>query len=218
MIFIAILIIILSYFYGCFSTARIVVKSQRSLNIDRIGSGFADTENIYSNVSKPLGILVGALDVVKGFAYLFLIKFILTAMDKMALPPDLGWLYSDNMLLVYGLFMLIGHCLPLTNNLRGGRGIFTYIGFVAFFVHYPIMLFTGMLALVLITAFKQIRFAQFLIVLLPVLLTQLFSSLDKYITFMPQSNVEPMFTTKLFGIAILMGILNFVVSKRLKEF
>jgi glycerol-3-phosphate acyltransferase PlsY len=217
MFFIAILIIILSYFYGCFSTARIVAKSARSLNIEKVGNGFADTENIYAHVSKPLGILVGILDIVKGFAYLFLIKFILVYMDKMGVPPDLSGLYSDNMLLLYGIFMLIGHCLPLTNHLRGGRGIFTYIGFIAFFAYYP-MLLTAIIALLLISVFKQIRFAQYLIVLLPVILTQLFASLDKYFSFMPQSNVEALFTTKLLGIAILMGILNIIVSKRLKEF
>lgn len=217
MLFIAILLIILSYFYGCFSTARIVTKSVRSLNLERIGSGFADTENIYANVSKPLGILVGVLDIVKGFAYLFLIKFVLVYLDKMNVPPDLSGLYTDNILLLYGIFMLIGHCLPLTNHLRGGRGIFTYIGFIAFFAPLP-MLLTAVIGLLLIIVFKQIRFAQYLIVLLPVILTQLFASLDKYFSFLPQSNVEPLFTTKLLGIAILMGILNFVVSKRLKEF
>jgi glycerol-3-phosphate acyltransferase PlsY len=217
MVFIAILLILLSYFYGCFSTARIIAKSVRSLNIYKVGSGFADTENIYSNVSKPLGILVGALDVTKSYAYLFFLRYFLIMMDKMALPPDMSWLYSQNMLLIYGIAMLIGHCLPLTNHLRGGRGIFTYMGFIAFFSFYP-MLITGVLALLLIIIFKQIRFSQYLIVLLPVILTQLFSAFDEYLKLLPSHIVSSLFTSKLLGIAVLMGILNFLVSKRLKEF
>jgi len=217
MIWIAILLVLLSYFYGCFSTARIVTKSVRSLNIYRVGSGFADTENIYSNISKSLGVIVGALDVTKSYAYLYFMKFILVTMDKMAVPPDLSGLYSANMLMVYGVAMLIGHCLPLTHNLRGGRGIFTYMGFILFVSFYP-MLITMVLALLLVFIFRQIRFAQYMIVLLPVILTQFMSSLHRYVQILPSQNVVASFTTKLLGIAILMGILNFVVSKRLKEF
>ena len=63
-------IVVLAYLYGCFSTARIVAKGFRSLDIYKVGTGLADTENIYANISRPLGVLVGALDMAK--AYLFM--------------------------------------------------------------------------------------------------------------------------------------------------
>ena len=59
------LVSIAANFYGCFSTARILTKTFRSLNIHKVGSGMADTANIYSHVSRPMGILVGALDILK---------------------------------------------------------------------------------------------------------------------------------------------------------
>ncbi len=217
MVIVAILLILLSYLYGCFSTARILAKSFRSLNIYKVGTGFADTENIYTNLSKPLGVLTGALDVTKSYAYLYFLKVILETMDKMAIPPDLSVLYSADLMMLYGVAMLIGHCLPLTNHLRGGRGIFTYMGIIAFFAFSP-ALFTGIFAILLVTIFKQIRFAQYSIVILPVLLTQLCSSFPFCSIIITVENIVPLFTTKLLGIAILMGILNFIVSKKLGEF
>ena len=217
MILIAVLIILLSYFYGGFSTARVLAKSFRFLNIYKVGTGLADTENIYFNVSKPLGILTGTLDAVKSYAYLFFVSMLLTFMDKMPFPPDLSKLYCCDFLMLYGVAMLIGHCLPLTQQFRGGRGIFTYFGIMLFFTPIPAML-TGLLALVLVAGFRQIRFAQYTIVILPVILTQICSSFDFCSMLVPHQYSGALFTTKLLGMAVLMGILNFFVSKKLGEF
>ena len=217
MIIVAILLILLSYLYGCFSTARILAKSARSLNIYKVGTGFADTENIYLNISKPLGILAGALDVIKSFAFLYFLEMLLEAMDKMAVPPDLSVLYSTDMMMLYGISMLIGHCLPLTNHLRGGRGVFTYLGLIAYFTYYPTII-TGVIVLLIVFVFKQVRFAQYTIVLLPVLLTQIFASFDIFAPLNVTHHMIPLYTTKLLGIAVAMGVLNFIVSKKLGEF
>jgi glycerol-3-phosphate acyltransferase PlsY len=217
MILIAILLILLSYLWGCFSTARILAKSVHSLNIYKVGSGFADTENIYFHISKSLGIMAGILDIVKSYAYLYFLRFLLVFMDKMSLPPDLSELYSTNLMMLYALAMLIGHCLPLTNKLRGGRGIFTYFGIMLFLTFTPAVV-TGLLALVLVFGFNQVRFAQYTIVILPVLLSQVCISFQSCTKFLPMFDGTPLFTTKLFGMVLAMGILNFIVSKKLGEF
>lgn len=214
---VAILLILLSYWYGCFSTARVLAKSVKSLNIYKVGTGLSDTENIYANISKPLGILAGALDVIKSYAYLYFLKFILISMDKMALPPSLKVLYSTDLMMLYAIAMLIGHCLPLTHHLRGGRGIFTYLGLIAFFSFYPTMI-TAILVMVFVFIFKQVRFAQYTIVLLPWLLTQIASSFRVFTYIIAPHQMVSLFTTKLLGIAVIMGILNFTVSKKLGEF
>ncbi|MFA7543503.1 MAG: glycerol-3-phosphate acyltransferase, partial [Candidatus Cloacimonadaceae bacterium] len=80
-VIIAILIFILAYLYGSQATARLIAKGARSLNINKVGTGLADTENIYTNISKPLGILVGALDLVKAYVFLQVINFILVQVE-----------------------------------------------------------------------------------------------------------------------------------------
>jgi len=149
----AILIVIIAYLYGCFSTARIVTKSFRSLNVYKIGTGLADTENIYTNISKPLGTLVGAIDVAKAYLFLLVVEFVLRFIDiKIINYPSFTVLYSDNLMLIYGISMLIGHCLPFTHRFRGGRGIFTYMGILAylpFYLQLFLLLLPGLLFFVL---------------------------------------------------------------------
>ncbi len=205
-------IFILAYMYGCFSTARIVAKSFRSLDIYKVGSGLADTENIFSNISKPLGVLVGALDASKAYLFLTVVNLLLNLLAQSGWMAGVEQISKPNFLLFYGLGMLIGHCLPITHRFRGGRGIFTYTGFMAFFAPYP-MIITLVIAWVLITKYKQIRFAQYLIVILPVILEQIFYS------FIPHFRKElpPYFLGMMLGVAVFMGVLNFVVSKKLGE-
>ncbi len=212
-ILIAILMVVLAYLYGGFSTARIIAKSARSLNIYKVGTGLADTENIYSNVSKPMGVLVGGIDAVKSYVFLLLAETILRYISKLNVPSDLDLLYSSSFLLIYGLAMLIGHCLPIRNHLRGGRGIFTYMGFIGYFAFYP-MLITVVLAWVVVTFFRQIRFAQYMIVILPVIFTQFLYAILPWF----RKEFPPHFMLLLLAITFVMGFLNILVSKRLGEF
>jgi acyl phosphate:glycerol-3-phosphate acyltransferase len=188
-------LIIVSYGLGCFSTARFIAKSFKSLNIYKVGTGHPDTENIYSNIDKFLGIIAGITDFGKIYVYLFFLKILL----------DLFYpcLATQNHLLILGFVMVIGHCLPATHHFKGGRGIFTYIGFVTFFAPIP-MLIIALLAFILIVGFKQIRFAQYMVVLLP-----------PFINFLFPGGKE--FLGKMFLAALLMAIINVFVSKRLGE-
>ncbi|HOD18100.1 MAG TPA: glycerol-3-phosphate acyltransferase [Candidatus Cloacimonadota bacterium] len=216
MVIVGILLILLSYWIGCFSTARMLARNFHSLNINKVGTGLADTENIFHNVSRSLGILSGTLDCVKSFAWLYLLRLILIAMDRMAIPPDLSPLYSDNLLLLYAVAMLIGHCLPLTHHLRGGRGIFTYFGIMLFFAPVPALI-TGLVSFILVYRYKQVRFAQYTIVILPVLLNLVLGAIPLTTKLIQPSHAGTLFTTKLIGMAVLMGILNILVSKKWGE-
>ena len=209
---IAIVIVIIAYLYGSFSTARIITKSVRSLNVYKVGSGFADTENIYANISKPLGVLVGAVDVAKAYLFLLFVEMVLRLIERGSGIAGVSTLYQHNVMLIYGTGMLVGHCLPFTNHFRGGRGIFTYMGFFAFFAFYP-MLITAVIAWVLIMFFRQIRFAQYLVVILPVVLFQVFYSVDPSL----REKLPAYFVPIMLGVALLMGILNIFVSKKLGE-
>jgi len=207
------LIIVLAYFYGCFSTARMLTKTFRSLNIHKVGTGLADTENIYTHVSRPMGVLVGALDIMKALLFLLVAELLLKLLD--AYSPIAGGelLYHRNVMLLYGLAMLVGHCLPVTHRFKGGRGIFTYTGYLLYFTPWP-MLIALVLAWLIVVIWKQIRFAQYVIVILPVLLTHVFY------TFIPlfRKELPPYFVAIIWGVAIMMGALNFIVSKKLGEF
>jgi|SRR5690554_2112000 len=190
------LLIIVSYAIGCFSTARVIARHFKQLNIYKIGTGHPDTENIYLNVSKVMGVMVGIVDLGKIYLYLLVLESVFGKIQP-AVVQDI------NLLMIYGFAMIVGHCLPLTNRFKGGRGLFTYIGFAAYFVFWP-MLIVSVLAVIVILAFKQIRFAQYMIVLMPPFISYLFPDL-RY------------FFPRLVLFAVLMGVMNYFVSKRLGE-
>lgn len=192
----AVIVCILSYFLGCFSTARVIAKNFRNLNVYKIGFGFADTENIYSNISKPLGVLAAFIDSGKMALYLIFLKYLFTYLNFAILSNEI-------MIFVFGFFMIAGHCLPVTHSFKGGRGIFTYIGLLIVFIPLP-MLYVLTISFAIIILFKQIRFAQYLIVLIPPVLSFFWGK--------PRQLVILMSIT-----AFLMGLLNFIVAKRLGE-
>ena len=202
---------IISYFIGCFSTARVLTKSYKSMNIYKVGSGHPDTQNIYYHVDKTLGIMTGILDVGKVFFFLVIFKFLLTNTYLESMLPSLKRISSIDHFLILGFLMIVGHCLPLTHRFKGGRGIFTYIGFVIFFTPWS-MIMVAILAFLVFIIFNQIRFAQYMIVLLPPFVNFFFIQSPLFPDFPHIAIIGRMFIA-----AILMGIINYFVSKRLGE-
>ncbi len=193
-------LLIISYLLGCFSTAKVLAKSYKSINVYKVGTGHPDTQNIFNNIDKTLGIFTGIVDFGKLYFYLVLLSYLLNYPPVTDVIGNIG---THDHLLILGFFMIIGHCLPVTHRFKGGRGIFTYIGFVLYFAPFPMMMIM-LLAIILVFFFKQIRFAQYMIVLLPPFINFLFED-------------DPAFLAKMFVAAILMGIINFIVSKKLGE-
>lgn len=190
-------LLIFSYFLGSLSTARFLAKNFRHLNIYKVGTGRPDTENIYCNVSKFLGIVVGISDFLKIYLYLILLKYL------SAKFPQFHILNNQNYLFTIGAMVIIGHILPIFHKFKGGRGIFSYLGFMAFFTFYPTMIVILLVFLIMVF-FKQIRFSQYMIVILIPLITFFFPGGKEFIG-------------KLFIVAIFMAIFNIISSKQKGE-
>ena len=194
----ATIICLISYFLGCFSTARLLAKSFRHLNVYKVGTGLADISNIYANISKPLGICAAILDTGKMYIYLQILKYLIALFGFYQTS-------SDIMLFIFGFFLIVGHCLPLTHNFKGGRGIFIYVGLMLVFIPY---LMLGILVVggILAAFFKQVRFVQYMFVLLPPILCLVLTGISRELVILMSIT------------AFLMGLLNIILSKRLGEF
>ena len=196
-VLIFILVAVLAYFVGSFSAARFVAKTFRHLKICKVGSKRPDTENIYKNVSKSLGILVGLIDFLKVYIFLALSSYLLTYFDitkSISHPSDI---------FVFGVLIIFGHVFPIIHKFYGGRGIFPYIAVLAYFAFYPVLIVAIFTVLIMII-FRQLRFSQYMIVLLPPLLNLFFpgtKSMD----------------VRLILLALFMGVLNFIGSKQRGE-
>ncbi len=194
-------IAILAYICGLFSTARVFAKTFKYLKITKVGSGHADTKNIYSNVSKTMGVIVGIIDITKIYLFLYLIRYLLVNFLNKA------ELASDNLLFIYGFFLILGHCFPFYNKFKGGRGIFTYAGYLGFFAPASTLI-VGIISAIIALAFGQYRAAKYFMVGGPVIASLIVSTITQ---------VTPGLTMKIFIAAILMIVVNFIVSRKRKE-
>ena len=107
------LVVVISYFCGNISFARIISKSQHD-DITKLGSGNPGSTNILRNYGFKFGILNLALDMLKSFI------------------PSLATFYifghSYVMLYIAGISSMIGHIYPVIFGFKGGKGIATMLG------------------------------------------------------------------------------------------
>lgn len=192
---------ILAYICGLFSTARVLARTFKYLNITKVGSGHADTKNIYSHVSKTMGIVVGIVDIAKMYLFLYLIKYVLSSFMN---QPNLA---TDNFLFIYGFFLILGHCFPFYNRFKGGRGIFTFAGYLGFFAP-ATMLIVGLISAIIALGFAQYRAAKYFLVGAPVIASLIISTI---------THVQTGLTTKIFVASSLMVIVNLIVSRKRNE-
>jgi glycerol-3-phosphate acyltransferase PlsY len=87
------------------------------------------------------------------------------------------------------------------------------MGFIGYFAFYP-MLITAVLAWAVVTFFRQIRFAQYMIVILPVIFAHVLYAILPWF----RKELPPHFMLLMLAITFVMGFLNILVSKRLGEF
>lgn len=106
--------ILLGYLLGCIQSAYLIGKLAGNLDIREHGSGNAGASNITSTLGVKYGVIVGLVDILKGFFAVVIIKGIYPAY------PDLAYLA--------GLMAILGHIFPFFLKFKGGKGVATLVG------------------------------------------------------------------------------------------
>ncbi len=109
-------IAIISYFLGNISFAYILGKIFTKKDVRDYGSGNAGTTNAIRAFGKKIGIMVFIGDVLKGVV-------------AVILGRSIG---GQNGAYIAGALVIIGHNWPLLLNFKGGKGVATTIGVMAF--------------------------------------------------------------------------------------
>ncbi|MGM0395781.1 MAG: glycerol-3-phosphate 1-O-acyltransferase PlsY [Bacillota bacterium] len=122
------LVLILSYLIGSFSSAYVVGKAFKQIDIRNHGSGNAGATNALRIMGKKLGVLTFLMDFVKGTV-------------AVLIGLNLGG-YNGG--LIAGLFAVIGHNWPVFFRFKGGKGIATTIAAMAV-IQFPITLISVIL-------------------------------------------------------------------------
>jgi acyl phosphate:glycerol-3-phosphate acyltransferase len=106
-------IVVIGYLLGSIPTGHIAGRLIAGKDIRRMGDANTGAANVFRELSRTTGILVGLADAAKGALAVLLAQ---TAM----LP--------QTMVLLTGLVAVLGHNFPVFLGFRGGKGVSTSIG------------------------------------------------------------------------------------------
>lgn len=126
------LIIILAYLIGTFSSAYVIGKFTKGIDIREHGSGNSGTTNALRVLGKQLGLLTFVFDFGKGI--------LATVIGKLILG-DIGVLLS-------GIAVVSGHNWPIFIGWKGGKGVAASLG-VLVILHWPSTLIAVSIGLII---------------------------------------------------------------------
>ena len=152
-VFLLIVLILFSYFFGNISFARILSKLKNK-DITKMGSGNPGTMNMLRTSGVKAGFVTLILDVFKG-AFPCLIAFIVFS--------QYGAIMQTIALYSCGLAVILGHIYPVCYKFKGGKGVAAGIG--VFLVANPLCLLLIMsLAFIYLWFFDYGSIASFIVI------------------------------------------------------
>ncbi len=112
------LLVAIAYVAGSLNSAILITHFATGKDIRTLGDGNPGATNVFLNVDKRLGFIVGAIDIAKGY---FL--------------PLIGAYFRvpQYMVLLIALFVILGHDYPFIYDFKGGTGIAVTIGASLYF-------------------------------------------------------------------------------------
>jgi len=113
---------ILSYLLGSMPSAVWISGIFYNIDIRDHGSGNAGATNTFRVLGSRTGIIVLALDILKGVTAASLVLFL----GSITHNTD----RFINIQLLFGLCAVLGHLFPVYENFKGGKGIATLLGMV----------------------------------------------------------------------------------------
>lgn len=152
-IWLIIFISLISYLLGSIPSSVWLGQSIHGIDVRDYGSGNAGATNTFRVLGKEVGIMVLALDVLKGLTAASLIIFI------ESIPH--GTERYVNLQLLFGLLAVVGHIFPIFANFRGGKGIATLLGMVVG-IHWIMAIACVLLFLLVLTTTKYVSLSSIL--------------------------------------------------------
>lgn len=113
--------IILGYFVGCFQSSYILIRLIKKQDIRQHGFGNAGASNTVSSFGWKLGAIVAISDIIKPIISILILKQLITTNII---------LNYDFLIMLNGLFVILGHNYPFYLKFKGGKGTASLIGLV----------------------------------------------------------------------------------------
>ena len=103
------------YIIGSISFGRILSKLTTGVDITKVGSGNTGATNVLRSSGPALGLFVLILDMAKSII-------------PVAVLYQINYFGSNGSIQFFALLFIIGHCYPIYNKFKGGKGVATGIG------------------------------------------------------------------------------------------
>ena len=132
-----------AYFLGSIPTGFLVARA-KGIDIRTVGSGNMGATNVFRTLGKPAGILVLAVDVLKGFAACLFLGWA----AKQIFARSAGTSVTDNFSIIAGFCAILGHNYTCWLHFKGGKGIATSLGVLFALFGYAALLVLGVFILV----------------------------------------------------------------------
>ncbi len=129
------LILVVSYLIGSIPNAILVTRWTHHADIEHLGDRNIGAKNVFVSVGPAAGLLVGALDILKGALAVLLARHFTT---------------NDNIIMLAGACAILGHDFSIFVHFHGGQGLATTAG--VFLILFPqgTLLAGGALALTVV--------------------------------------------------------------------
>ncbi|AOY78432.1 acyl-phosphate glycerol 3-phosphate acyltransferase [Clostridium formicaceticum] len=139
---------------GNFSASYVIGKLSADIDIRKYGSGNAGTTNVMRTLGYKAAIFTLLIDCLKGVLAVYIAR-------------KFG---SENLAMMAGVAVVVGHNWPALLDFKGGKGIATTIG-VALSIHFNTALICIFIGIIILILFKYVSLAAMIaITLLPIFL------------------------------------------------
>lgn len=128
---------ILAYLIGSTPAAYVVSRLATGKDIRTLGDGNMGAKNVFHSVGRRLGVLVAAVDIIKG---------------ALAMWVAQAWRLPDGMLLIVALCVTLGHDFSVFTRFRGGQGMATIVGVFGVLFPHETVLALACLAVILVVS------------------------------------------------------------------
>ena len=118
---------VLSYLIGAIPSSIWVGKLIRGVDIRNYGSGNAGTTNTFRILGWRIGVIVGIVDLIKGYTATFYVSRLIFEFGS-SIPPIFNWDPLMMAMIITGLIAVLGHIFPVYANFKGGKGVLTAAG------------------------------------------------------------------------------------------
>ena len=103
------------YLIGSISFGRILSKQMTGVDITKVGSGNTGATNVLRSSGPALGLFVLILDMAKSII-------------PVAILNQINYFDLNGSIQFFALLFIVGHCYPIYNKFKGGKGVATGIG------------------------------------------------------------------------------------------